>query len=68
MILAQLWTIDDTSLKDKANIWQSSDKWKFEINGKNIMIENLSKQNVITLKDDDTVGEETLGKKGDKQM
>ena len=68
MILAQLWTIDETILKNKANIWQSSDKWNFEINGKNIMIENVSKQSVITLKDDNTVGEETLVKKGDKQM
>ena len=67
MIIAQLWTIDETILKNKANIWQSSDEWSFEINGKNIMIRNVSKQNVITLKDDNTVGEETPVKKGDKQ-
>ena len=68
MILAQLWTIDESILKNKANIWQSSDKWNFKSNGKNIMIENESKQKVMTLKDDNTVGEETLVKKGDKQM
>ena len=67
MILAQLWTIDETILKNKSNIWQSSE-WNFKSNGKNIMIENVSKQKVMTLKDDNTVGEETLVKKGDKQM
>ena len=49
----QLWTLDDSKLKNKANIWQSNYKWKFTQNddGKMIYINNINNETVLTMTD-----------------
>ena len=58
----QLWKLDGTALKSKANVWTSNDEW----NIKNKCIQNISKQKVLGTAYDGKVIEEefTEGKFG----
>jgi len=54
----QLWMLNDTTLINKANIWQSKDEWKLETINQSINIENMSNHTFLGVKDFDTVIEE----------
>ena len=53
--LGQLWMLNDTTLKNKANIWQSNDDWKLETIDQSIYIENMSNHTVLGIEKTDTV-------------
>ena len=53
--LGQLWMLNDTTLKNKANIWQSNDDWKLETINQSIYIENMSNHTVLGIEKTDTV-------------
>jgi drug/metabolite transporter (DMT)-like permease len=55
---SQLWMLNETTLINKANIWQSTDKWKLKTINQSINIENMSNHTVLGVKDFDTVIEE----------
>ena len=59
LFLGQLWMLNDTTLKNKANIWQSNDDWKLETidhtYGRYIYIENMSNHTVLGIEKTDTV-------------
>merc|ERR550534_992052 len=57
----QLWMLNDTTLKNKANIWQSNDSWKLEKINQSIYIENMSNHSVLGIAKTDTVIAEDLG-------
>ena len=50
--------LNETTLINKANIWQSTDKWKLKTINQSINIENMSNHTVLGVKDFDTVIEE----------
>ena len=58
--LGQLWMLNDTTLKNKANIWQSNDNWKLETINQSIYIENMSNHTVLGIAKTDTVIAEDL--------
>ena len=47
--------LNDTTLKNKANIWQSNDDWKLETINQSIYIENMSNHTVLGIEKTDTV-------------
>ena len=74
---SQLWKlgVEDSKLTNKANVWQSVDKWKFEeTDDKTIFyIRNINQDKVLEVLDDDLVDlvdkvadkDDQLWKKGD---
>ena len=52
--------LNDTTLINKANIWQSNDEWKLETINQSINIENMSNHTVLGVENFDTVIEEEL--------
>ena len=47
--------LNDTTLKNKANIWQSNDDWKLETIDQSIYIENMSNRTVLGIEKTDIV-------------
>ena len=60
LFLGQLWMLNDTTLKNKANIWQSNDDWILETINQSIYIENMSNHTVLGIAKTDTVIAEDL--------
>ena len=56
--LGQLWKLQGTTLINKANLWNSNDKWNFKSKGETICIENTSENLVLENSDDNEVSEE----------
>ena len=52
--------LNDTTLKNKANIWQSNDNWKLETINQSIYIENMSNHTVLGIAKTDIVIAEDL--------
>ena len=50
--------LNETTLINKANIWQSNDEWKLETCNQSINIENMSNHTVLAVENFDTVIEE----------
>ena len=56
---SQLWKlgVEDSKLTNKANVWQSVDKWKFEETDDNTIfyIRNINQNQVLEVLDDDLI-------------
>ena len=56
--LGELWKLDDTSLMDKAGIWQSPDEWNF------LKVDETCKENCLMYIENDSNDTLVLGIKG----
>ena len=45
---SQLWKFDDRTLKNKAELWNSKDRWRMLSSGTDIAINNVSKDKYLT--------------------
>lgn len=57
-MLGQLWTLDETTLKNKLDVWKSHDHWNFTKN--NTFIENIFKNKTLGTKDFNIVGIQSI--------
>ena len=55
-----MWKLDDTTLTNKANIWQSTDKWTVKTKDSLVCLENSSNETVLSIADDGTVIQNTF--------
>ena len=55
---SQLWKLDGRILKNKANLWVSTDEWNIKTNDDFVYIENVSKNKVLGSTDYDDIIEE----------
>ena len=67
-ILGQLWTFNDSILKNTANEWISTDEWNFKPKGSLIYIENTSKSKVLEADCDGKVTEEDFIEDNPRQL
>ena len=67
-ILGQLWTFNDSILKNIANEWISADEWNFKPKGSLIYIENTSKSKVLESDCDGKVTEEDFIEDNPRQL
>ena len=62
---SQLWKLDGHTLKNKANIWISNDKWNFRTKDTFILIRNFSKKKVLESTNDGKVRQENFDENGE---
>ena len=62
---SQLWKLDGHTLKSKANIWISNDKWNFKTKDDFILIRNFSKRKVLESTSDGKVSQENFDANGE---
>ena len=67
-IIGQLWTFNDSILKNTANEWISADEWNFKPKGSLIYIENTSKSKVLEADCDGKVTEEDFIEDNPRQL
>ena len=55
-----MWKVTGNRLTNKANEWQSIQKWDLKANGDMFYIENMSTKKVLTIMNDNSVHDEIL--------
>ena len=55
-----MWKLDNTTLTNKANIWQSTDNWTVKTKDSLVCLENSSNETVLSIADDGTVIQNTF--------